>query len=370
MVVKRQKEFVAPLAALGTAAMVASVPLTIGGMVQTSNESKKTAEQAKIQEEQMKRQNAILNKIAKNSANNPEVAAQVAQVKQGNYSLVPKKFAVPSGATKILTANNLKGFGKDIWGVIKGGKESLMTGVVLGGAGAAASYGANKAIELDMKKNGIPVPQKGTAQKSYAVASSIMGAAKSLGKTAWKVTKENPKTIATMAAFGALPPGLGYIAERQQLKEQVKQSGNEAQQKEYAIKMSVPTAKSIMSGIKGAGKSIVNGIKGAGKSVKTFFKDPITNTMAAASSVGGTGGKKGLESFAKTMKNSENPISNKVGEFIGNHKKLAMTGSGILGLGVVMPATWGGGEKAVRGTAKLLDKNAYAYEDSKNQIVQ
>lgn len=369
MIVKRQKEFVVPLAALGTAAMVASVPLTIGGMVQTSNESKKTTEQAKIQEEQMKRQNAILNKIAKNSANNPEVAAQVAQVKQGNYSLVPKKFAVPSGATKILTAKNLKGFGKDIWGVIKGGKESLMSGVVFGGAGAAAGYGANKAIELDMKKNGI-FPKNEASQKSYAVAGSIMGAAKSLGKTAWKVTKENPKTIATMAAFGALPTGLGYIAERQQLKEQVKQSGNEAQQKEYAFKMSVPAAKSIMSGIKSTGKSIVNGIKGAGKSVKTFFKDPITNTMAAASSVGGTGGKKGLESFTKTMKNSENPISNKVGEFIGNHKKLAMTGSGLLGIGVVMPATWDGGEKAVRGTAKLLDKNAYAYEDSKNQMIQ
>ena len=358
MIVKRQKEFVVPLAALGTAAMVASVPLTIGGMVQTSNEGKKTAEQAKIQEEQMKRQNAILNKIAKNSANNPEVAAQVAQIKQGNYSLVPKKFAVPSGATKILTANNLKGFGKDLWNVIKSGKESLMTGVVLGGAGAATGYGVNKAIELDMKKNGM-FPKNEAAQKSYAVAGSIMGAAKSLGKTAWKVTKENPKTIATMATLGALPTGLGYIAERNQLKEQAKQSGNEAQQKEYAIKMSVPGAKSVM-----------NGIKSAGKSIKTFFKDPITNIMSGASSIGGTGGKKGLESFTKTMKNSENPISNKVGEFVGNHKKLAMTGSGLLGFGVVMPATWGGGEKAVRGTAKLLDKNAYAYEDSKNQMIQ
>lgn len=354
MVVKRQKEFMGPLAFAGMAALTA-VP-----MVQAAAEGKKTEEQAKIQEEQMRRQNAILNKIAKNSANNPEVAAQVAQIKQGNYSLVPKRFAVPSGATKILTAKNLKGFGKDIWGVIKGGKESLMSGVVFGGAGAAASYGANKAIELDMKKNGM-FPKNEASQKSYAVAGSIMGAAKSLGKTAWKVTKENPKTIATMATLGALPTGLGYIAERNQLKEQAKQSGigNGIQQKEYAFKMSVPTAKSIM-----------NGIKGAGKSVKTFFKDPITNIMAGASSIGGTGGKKGLESFTKTMKNSKNPISNKVGEFVGNHKKLAMTGSGLLGFGVVMPATWGGGEKAVRGTAKLLDKNAYAYEDSKNQMIQ
>ena len=361
MIVKRQKEFVAPiLAALANPGVTTGVIAGTTGlsMWQAHSEGKKTEEQAKKQEEQLRRQNTILNKIAKNSANNPEVAAQVAQVKQGNYSLVPKKFAVPSGATKILTAKNLKGFGKDIWGVIKGGKESLMSGVVFGGAGAAASYGANKAIELDMKKNGM-FPKNEAAQKSYAVAGSIMGAAKSLGKTAWKVTKENPKTIATMATLGALPTGLGYIAERNQLKEQAKQSGNEAQQKEYAIKMSVPGAKSVM-----------NGIKSAGKSVKTFFKDPITNIMSGVSSIGGTGGKKGLESFTKTMKNSENPISNKVGEFVGNHKKLAMTGSGLLGFGVVMPATWGGGEKAVRGTAKLLDKNAYAYEDSKNQMIQ
>ena len=355
MIKFRQKEFVAPLAALGVlsnGAMLASVPIGIA-------QANKAEEQAKAQEDQIKKQNQILKKIANNAQNNPEVAQQVASVK--TMSLTVKRFAAIGNTGKLMNWKNIKGLGSDLWGIAKNNKDSLISGVLIGGVGAGASYATNKAIEYDMKKNGIPLPNQQAQQKQYAaVNGSVLQGIKSGAKTVWNVAKNNKLGILGFGVgLSSLPTGLGYLAEREQLKAQAKQSQGypqEPQQKQYAAAGGF---------IKGLGKNI----KGIKNSVVNFAKDPITGTTNAASHMLGMGGKQGVQNFANTMSKSENPLSQKIGEFTGKHGKIALAASVPVGLGV-MNATWGGGEKAVRGTAKLLDKNAYAYDNSKNQTIQ
>ena len=375
MIQFRQKEFVAPLAALGTAAMVASVPLTIGGMVQTSNESKKTAEQAKAQEAQMKQQNRLLKRIAENSQNNSQAATQAAEViGQRHMSLVVKRFAaIPAGATnaapKLLTWNNVKGLGKDLWKFTKAHKEPVVGGLVMGGTIGASGYLANKGVELDMKRSGIPLPKPNNKpeQKQYAVnpnmmkiGGSVIRGAKEWGGAAWKYAKSNPKSMALMATMGSAPTVLGYAAEKSQLKEQAKQTANanapHFQQKEYGLNFM------------GTSRGIIKGSRGFVKGAKNFFKNPISTTAGGISKFTGTGGKKGLDNFTKELGKSSNPLTQKVGEFIGNHKTLGLVGSA--GVGVGLWNTWGVGENAVKKTAKAIDKNAYAYDESKNQKVE
>ena len=97
MIQFRQKEFLAPfLAAAGpvlsnvaNGAMIASVPLTGVSMYQSSQDSKKNAEQAKAQEEQMKRQNRILKKIADNAQNNPNAAMEAANITSTQAMTIP-----------------------------------------------------------------------------------------------------------------------------------------------------------------------------------------------------------------------------------------------------------------------------------------
>ena len=54
-------------------------------------------------------------------------------------------------------------------------------------------------------------------------------------------------------------------------------------------------------------------------------------------------------------------------KFLRRHKKTALVGA--TGLGLVAWKPWTMGENAVKGTLGAIDKNAYAYEKSKEQEV-
>ena len=381
MIQFRQKEYVAPLVAgaaagggllstLGTGAMIASVPLSVGGMVQASNQSNQAEEQARIQEEQIKKQNRLLKRIAENAQNNPGTAGAVAEtLGQRNMSLVVKRFAAVS---PLLTWKNVQGLGRDIWNFTKAHKQAVISAPILGGTVGAAGYLANKGVELDMKRSGIPMPGKDEeTQKQYAISpgimktgASILNGVKEWGGAGWNYIKSNPKMMTGMAVMGSAPTVLGYVAEKGQLKEQAKQSGQYAgtEQREYA--MSIP--KFNLRGIVGSIKSGWGSFK---QGAHNFVKNPIKTTAGGVSSFTGTGGSKGYDSFVNEMKSgNKNPLTKEAADWLGRHKTLGLVGSA--GLGVGLWNTWGLGENSVKKTAKFLDKNAYAYDESKNQMVQ
>lgn len=73
-----------------------------------------------------------------------------------------------------------------------------------------------------------------------------------------------------------------------------------------------------------------------------------------------------LNRMAKDTTNSAS--TRKAAEFLSKHKRTAAVGSIAVGSIAFKPFGWG--EKAVRGATKAVDKNAFAYEKSKEQQVQ
>jgi hypothetical protein len=85
------------------------------------------------------------------------------------------------------------------------------------------------------------------------------------------------------------------------------------------------------------------------------------------------GGHKGVQRFGNDLisagAKSGNQYTQKLGNFIVNNPKTALTGSIATGASV-MYATFGGGEKLAKGAFNAVDKNAFAYDKAKEQAVQ
>lgn len=369
MIKFRQKEYVLPAALLtvgkGTlsALNVAGNAAAVGGIIQGSQQMKQAEQQAEEQAAQNRKITKALNNIAENAKNNPQAAQQAADVmgqKQFariNLGGIKKTFETIKNSK---TGKNAIGFAKDIGGYIKSNRDELLGGTMAGGALAASSYITDRAIQHDMKKNGIPL------QKNYAnVSGSILSGLKKAGRATLDAAKNRKGTIATMAVLGSAPTALGYMAEKQQLKDQIESTS--PIQKTYTIKL-----KSIGNMFGKAGKWI----KGKAIKAKTKWENsPLRNTpgqtiLGTISNLSGGGGRKGVEDFANTMINSKSGSewSKTVGGLAKKYPKTALATSIPIGVGT-MAVTWDAGEKLVRKTAKAADDNAYAYQESKEQQI-
>lgn len=377
MIKFRQKDFVAPLLAAGGRMLAGAAPsLALEGALGIAGnkaQAKANEEQTEIMQEQareQKRQNEkmaeAMNKIAENSKNNPQVAQQAgSQISQVMMS--QKEFArINLGGMKKIwgtiknnsTFKNASGLAKDVGTIVKENRGTLISGTLAGGVLAGSSYITDKAIQHDMKKNGIPV------QKSYAVTGSILKGLKTAGKETWKAAKDHKGMIVSMAALGAAPVGLGYMAEKQQLKDQVANT----QQKTYSLKL-----KSFgkFEWVGKIGKSIGN----RWTNTKNWWKavPPGERILGGISSFSGGGGREGVSKFGQRLqelgKKSGSTWSQKTGKFIVDHPKTALAASVPVGIGT-MALTWDTGEKLVRKGIKAADKNAYAYQESKEEQIQ
>ena len=116
-------------------------------------------------------------------------------------------------------------------------------------------------------------------------------------------------------------------------------------------------------------------LTGASKSVRNsqIFKTPGQTILGGLSNLSGGGGRKGVYKFGYQLnrygKHSGSVWSQKAGKFIMDNPKTALAGSIPVGA-AVLGATWGTGEKIVNKTARALDKDAFKYQDSKNQEIQ
>ena len=98
----------------------------------------------------------------------------------------------------------------------------------------------------------------------------------------------------------------------------------------------------------------------------------LTNSVASGiSSFYGTGGQKGTQAFLEDLSKNKayGATTRKVADKMtkGTYRTLATVGAVGVGSLAFKPFEWG--DKVVRAPLKAVDKNAFAYEESKNQEV-
>ena len=445
----RQKNFIAPL-----------MPILMGaGIVQSGVQMKQSAEQAEEAEKQaeetkaaLDRQTKALNKIAKEAKANPEAAQQVVQQKQMSERI--KLFAaIPAGAVK-----NLGGFAKDLWKTQKGnvknaGKVGLGFGAMtyagnrittslkdhdegndkknLGFLGKAALAGATIGGTYLAAKKGMLGKTSIKALNGKTGSQAIQGGMEKVGKAINPIQRKNGKidklsTVLNSTFIGM--PVIGYLGQRQQIKDQAKQTekayssdsetggtgkkllkvgtgilgtagaivaakhgklGPGAQRfignttahlggtlkaagaTNLGKKMAASGSKTYAEGLRN-GKSVLSDVEKRKAAIAKFkgATDPNKissgiNRVGSFAGFYGKGGTKAVQNTANTLAKSENVISQKVGKFMQNHKTTANIGAGVGSLVV-------GG--TIMSTAakpfKAFDKHAYEYEEQQNKQVE
>lgn len=399
----RQKKFAVP--AIFSASNLLTGAMVGQGFMQMNQASKQAKEAEEQQEQamrQQKRENDKLVKALNNIAKNAPQAAPEAGTLVGQSKLfaVPASFfnkatrfgkelinavgsgvkreKVKSGKKVVDTFGRLGKKGKTVnvhkyntkestgLGLVGKATIGMTTGGVLMGT---ANYLSNKAMSKDAKNIGL-LPQNNPntinqpKQISYSVPGSVMSKAGSYLKkgTKYAFSKKNLKGEAMMAAFGAFPL-VGYLGDRMQYKNQVSQQSQKntnaesnqlPQQRSYAVNIG-----SIMKPAKAWWKNQTRNWAGW----KT-----ITGGMANTSSFGKFG-RREIQGYGKRLQNKNNSIwSQKLGKWIEkNPNKANLVGAGVGS--AMVGTTFDLGNKVVDKATRKLDKDAYAYENFKNQQI-
>lgn len=380
----RQKEFIAPLAALGGIANAAMIGGTGISIIQGKKQQKEIEEQgraaqeaAEKQQELIREQNRKLERIAEKAQSNPQAVGELKDVMgQRTYALINPKTVKNA---KLMLGDGLK--------ILNNHKDHLagmaMTGVGVG----TVNYAAGKYIQHDMKKEGLT--EHMTEQKTYAIPTkSIMEGLSKGVKFAGKTAKNNWKSsLGWGVAIGGLPTVMQYQADKQQIKDQIG-----ATQKVYANIGSILNAgkaalKSIPGKIKGTPSAAVESIrkiptmaKGTWNSTKkgwnTFKSHPGQSILGGISNLSFGGGSKGVKNIANEMSQGQSEWTRKIASKMtrvdkqGNIQptKVALAASIPVGLGI-MHATWNAPEKAIKKATEAVDPGAYKYQNSKNQQI-
>lgn len=368
----KQKEFW-----IGAALNAVGIGSSLLGLKQGQEQNEQLEENARQQAEQMRKhdellqeQNRKLDRIAERAKRNPEAAIASAR------AVAQKEFGTPMSVLRPLAKmrsglNSVKNLGSNVFkaGGIELGKgmaENVATGVTM----AAAGYGVGKAIQHNMKKEGLDLDSNGNlTQKSYGVVGEF-------GKNLAKGLKKK-STWAMAAGFTAVPAYMGYMSDKQQLKDQVgaTQPTQPTTQDQPAQQRSYTISGSIMKGI---GKLKPNWwdfkkfrahpgqtLSGFGANVASFGMlntDKINKfgkTLEKLGTGGAVNGIKGVKSDAAV----------KAGQFIQNHKTLANTAGIAAGAGLAS-ATWDGSQKLVNKIGRTVDPGAYKYQDAQNKKVE
>lgn len=360
MIKYKQKDFIAPVIASALASAIPSVAVE-GALGVTGNAAQKKAseEQTAIMEQQAEQQaeanravQKTLDKIAENASKNPTGAAQAAvqTMQQKQYSFGK-------------SMNEVKGFAKDLGKVIwKGNRRNhIIGGVLSGSALAGGAYLADKMVQRDMKRSGIPLSvlekqkpsNNNSDQKQFTLVPKTL---KTLGKQVKEAAVKNKGSIATMSILGSAPVLAGYASNKKRLKDQINNTVPD-EQRNYSI-----------------GSAIRSGFNTIKKNINTVKQHPGQSVLGwISNNIAFGGGRKGVHQFGVDLANqgvkSGNRISKKVGDSIQTLPKTALMASIPIGLGV-MAGTWDQGEKLTKKALKSIDNKGYMYQESQNQEVQ
>jgi hypothetical protein len=160
--------------------------------------------------------------------------------------------------------------------------------------------------------------------------------------------------VKMMAAFGAVP-AFGYLAQRSQHKQQIKNQEspvNNVQQKSYAAPV---VARSVA------------------KSGRKIFKnwDGMKTITGAAARLGSFGmyGKREIQAYGQRLAKGNHAWSKKAGKWIQDNPNKANLAGTAIGLGTIN-AVWRGSKDLTKKALNKVDKDAFAYEKHQNQEVQ
>lgn len=391
MVVFREKEFVAQAIALMGGPL--GVGLMAGGTalsgIQGAKANKAQEEANKQMAEQQNRQAKLMlaeekkrTEAYKESLKNGNVTPPV----QSEFSITLKRktFANPvvQGITKAWTkfkgsktGSNILGFGKDLIevGKTRGSAQKIADMTAMGATMAGGGYLVDKAIQADAKKNGIPIEsgQPQEKKKSGVVKKAILGTGaaagtlllarkgklnaqtfKKGGKMLGKGFKNQfrlkdpdtgEKSILGPVFTVGVPAltGISYLTKKKQMKDQIEQS-----ERQYS--------KSAF--VRNLGKRIALG------------KRKLVDAPAALMGFGRANRKRLGNQLLSQAKTSGNPITQKMGGLVNPKNALLGTAAGI-GVGSLAFKPFDLGDKAVRKPLEKVDKKAYGYEKSQNQVV-
>ena len=383
----RRKQFAIPAAVVVGAnvlgAGVGALGLKQGADAQKQQEQ--AMEEARIQSA---KQNRALKKIAEVAEKNPAVAQKTVDTMQ------QKSYSIVSSATRFLARNpklsenikNIGGFAKDMGKFAMTKKKEIGSGLMSGAGIAGMSYAADKAVQKDAKKNNIPIgiPQEQRSYAAPAIATKgIINTAKNIGKKALNfgkdtVNKKNLKSaLGWGAVMGAAPVTMGYMADKQQYKDQVAATSQAPSQRSYAATAGgiMNAAKSVMSGAKNFFRNPGQNIKSMGQKISNSWTNSkgrrgqivVDNTIGFMG-----GGKAGREEMVSGLKKigqeSGNKYTQNLTNLLDKNKKTAGVTTGIIGLGT-MSVGFGQGEKLTKDGLKKIDRDAYKYQESKeNQV--
>jgi hypothetical protein len=382
-------------------------------MVQSSKQSEEAEQQAKDTQAALDRQTKALNRIAKQAKNNPEVAQQVAQQKQMSDTRIKLFAAIPPGTIK-----NIGGFAKDLWktqkGNIKGagkiglgfgamtyagnrittslkdhdeGHDEKNTGFLKKAALAGAGLGATYMLARKGKLGAKPIEALGGKTGSQAVQGGMEKVGKAINPIQrGKDGKINKLSTGLNATFVGMPV-LGYMGQRQQIKDQAKQT-EKAYSDDSENRGTGKKLLKIGAGVLGTAGALAlarNGKFGAG--AQRFIGNAtaqIGGSLKAggATKLGDKLAKSGSQTYAKgfRMKGSDprfagKAVSEATQQKIANAKYIRATDPNKLSGGFNRASSFlgfygKGGTKAVHNTANTLAKSDNAISKQVGTFMQ
>lgn len=399
MIIFREKDFAAPALALvgGKIGLGFMAGGTAISAVQGHNANKQQSKVNEEMAEEQRRQNQILAREEKKRTEAYQQSLKSGSVTpptQSTFSITfkSKEFGNPitgfltksanklanSGAWKKVSGTkaykNFRSTADDLYQVGKqrGSGQKIANTFAAGATMAGGGYLVDKAIQADMKKNGIPLnkqqEQDPREKKKKKIKNGILAGTAALGTTAgalvmarkgklntatfkkganalgsgfknqWKLKddKTGKKSLLMPVMTVAFPAmsGVSYLTQKKQLKEQANQA---PQERQYS--------RSVLGKIgKGVGSFFLGEYNKAGRA-------KLGNQLVTQAAKSGN---KTTMRLAKMV----NPRNAVIGTAVG---------AGLMSTSF-KPMTLG--EKAVKKPLEKVDKNAFAYEKSQNQSVQ
>lgn len=347
----------------------------------------------------MAKQTQAYEKAAKDAARNGSLVQSPAMMQQTTYSITLKRktFGVAGSISKVVKSaadkaagsgawkrfksskfgKNATGFANDLYEVGKkrGSGQKMADMFAAGSLMAGGSYLVDKAIQADKKKLGIETPEAPKEKKSgFKKVMGILGTAgtaaagtagtlvlarkgklnkatlKKVGgamKKGYKnsiIPPKDPKTgkigFLAPAATVTIPAlsGISYMTQRQQLKDQAQQSGE--QERQYS---KVPFKLKLRNGA----RKVID-------APAAFFGFGEKNRQQLSQQLQKT---KSGSTWTQTASKLVNPKHIVPGAVVG------------VGLGSLAFKPFDAGDKAVRKPLEKVDKKAYGHEKQQNQVV-
>ena len=334
--------------------------LVMGGgtalsLIQGNKQAKQQQEIAERNEEQNQEIKRSLDRLAKAAEKNPQAAPNLAA--NAGSIMQQKTYAA-------INFQQIGGLAKDIGSVAWKHRKAAFTTAAMGAGTVTGSYLVNKAIQHDAKKIGMPLGGSGDA-----------------GSVMQKPEINEERTYSILGKMGiggsfasgmmfAPISGMSYMKERKAFLDQKaassKRSFQEPQQpsllsnqeQQGVINSKAPaTATRTYSAATGllvnGAKSIGRGAGSMGRTLLGFFGNVSKNNVKTW----------GQQMVARGAQ-SGNELTQKLGKYMLENPNNTRAGMALAGTGV-FGATYAAGEKPIKGLLNKVDKNAFAYDKSK-----